>query len=410
MKETGPRFETRTTPVSFFTSPYRSGVHVVVAPDKFKGTLTASEVTEALAKGVRAAIPHASLTLRPIGDGGEGTIDALLLAHGGRVSAKQVSGPLGGHVEASLAHLADGSCAFEMAGAAGLTLVDPDRRDALASSTLGLGELLSAALDDGERRILVGLGGSASTDGGTGAARAVGWRFLDRDGTELPLGGGSLRDLARIDSTGVRAEVVASTIVAACDVDNPLLGASGAARVFAPHKSASPEEVEVLEEGLATLAARIKEDLGLDVADIPGSGAAGGTGAGLRAFFGAELGPGFEIVAQATNLRDEIDEADLVVTGEGSLDDESLGGKAPIGVARIARDLQVPCYAVAGEVSADAGALKREGILGSASLVEAVGKERAFADPAGSIVIATKALLRKHVTEDSGRQRRPWPI
>ena len=390
MKETGPRFETRTTPVSFFTSPYRSGVHVVVAPDKFKGTLTASEVAEALAKGVRAAIPHASFTLRPIGDGGEGTIDALLLAHGGRISAKQVSGPLGGHVEASLAHLADGSCAFEMAGAAGLTLVDPDRRDALASSTLGLGELLSAALDDGERRILVGLGGSASTDGGTGAARAVGWRFLDRDGAELPLGGGSLRDLARIDSIGVRPEVAASTIVAACDVDNPLLGDSGAARVFAPHKSASPEEVEVLEEGLATLAVRIKEDLGLDVADIPGSGAAGGTGAGLRAFYGAELGPGFEIVAQATNLRDEIEEADLVVTGEGSLDDESLGGKAPIGVARIARDLQVPCYAVAGEVSADAGALKREGILGSASLVEAVGKERAFADPAGSIVIATK--------------------
>ena len=273
-------------------------MHVVVAPDKFKGTLTASEVAEALAKGVRGAIPHASFTLRPIGDGGEGTIDALLLAHGGRVSAKQVSGPLGGQVEASLAHLADGSCAFEMAGAAGLTLVDPDRRDALTSSTLGLGELLSAALDDGERRILVGLGGSASTDGGTGAARAVGWRFLDRDGAELPLGGGSLRDLARIDSTGVRPEVVASTIVAACDVDNPLLGASGAARVFAPHKSATPEEVEVLEEGLATLAARIKEDLGLDVADIPGSGAAGGTGAGLRAFFGAELGPGFEIVAE----------------------------------------------------------------------------------------------------------------
>jgi len=385
-------------------------VHVVVAPDKFKGTLTASEVAEALAKGVRGAIPHASLTLRPIGDGGEGTIDALLLAHGGRVSTKQVSGPVGGQVEASLAHLADGSCAIEMAGAAGLTLVDLDRRDALASSTLGLGELISAALDEGERRILVGLGGSASTDGGTGAARAVGWRFLDRGGAELPLGGASLRDLARIDSSGVRPEIAAATIVAACDVDNPLLGDAGAARVFAPQKSASPEEVEILEEGLTILAARIKEDLGLDVAEAPGSGAAGGTGAGLRAFFGAELGPGFEVVARATNLREEIEQADLVVTGEGSLDDQSLGGKAPIGVARIARDFQVPCYAVAGEVSADPGALKREGILGSASLVEAVGKDRAFYDPAGSIVLATKTLIRQRVTEGSGRQRRPWPI
>jgi glycerate 2-kinase len=385
-------------------------VHVVIAPDKFKGTLTASEVAEALAKGVRAAIPHVSLALRPIGDGGEGTIDALLLAHGGRISARRVSGPLGGPVQASLAHLADGSCALEMSGAAGLTLVDPDRRDALASSTLGLGELIAAALDEGERRILIGLGGSASTDGGTGAARAVGWRFLERDGGELPLGGGSLRHLARIDNAGVRPEVGATVFVAACDVDNPLLGDNGAARVFAPQKSASPDEVEILEEGLATLAGVIEEDLGIDVAGLAGSGAAGGTGAGLRAFFGAELGPGFEVVAEATNLRDQIDEADLVITGEGNLDDQSLGGKAPIGVARMARDLQVPCYAVAGEVSADPGALKRQGILSSASLIEAVGKERAFADPAGSIVVATKALLRKHVTESSGRERRTWPI
>jgi len=382
-------------------------VHVVIAPDKFKGTLSASEVADALAKGVRAAIHHASMTLRPIGDGGEGTVDALLLAHGGRLSSKQVSGPLGDVVVAPLAHLADGSCAMEMSVAAGLTLVPEDRRDALGSSTRGLGELIAAALDEGERRILIGVGGSASTDGGTGAARAVGWRFLDKDGEELPPGGGSLKHLARIDDSRVRPELSAATIVAACDVDNPLLGDSGAARVFAPQKGADPEQVEILEEGLATLADRIEEDLGLDVADLPRSGAAGGTGAGLRAFFGAELGPGFDVVAQATRLHDEIEEADLVVTGEGSLDDQSLGGKAPIGVARMARELEVPCYAVAGEVSAEPAALKREGILGSASLIEAVGRERAFADPAGSIVVATKALLTKRVVD---RQRRTWPI
>lgn len=394
----------------FFTSKYRSGVHVVIAPDKFKGTLSASEVAEALAKGVRAAIPHASLTLRPIGDGGEGTVDALLLAHGGRVSLRRVSGPLGGAVEAAIAHLADGSCAMEMSDAAGLTLVDADRRDPLASSTLGLGELIAAALDEGERRMLIGVGGSASTDGGTGAATAVGWRFLDGDGAELPLGGGSLEHLARIDNSDVRPEIAAATIVAACDVDNPLLGDSGAARVFAPQKGASPEDVEVLEDGLATLAVRIKEDLEIDIAELPRSGAAGGTGAGLHAFFGAELGPGFQVVAEATRLRDEIEQADLVLTGEGSLDDQSLGGKAPIGVARMARDLGVPCYAVAGVVPADPGALKREGILGSASLIEAVGRERAFADPAGAILVATKALMRQHVTEGSGRQRRTWSI
>ncbi|HZK50611.1 MAG TPA: glycerate kinase [Actinomycetota bacterium] len=382
-------------------------MHVVIAPDKFKGTLSASEVADALAKGVRAAIPHASLTLRPVGDGGEGTVDALLLAHGGRVTSKRVSGPLGGLVEAPLAHLGDGSCAMEMSDAAGLTLVDPDRRDALASSTLGLGELIAAALDEGERRILIGVGGSASTDGGTGAAAAVGWRFLDADGGELPLGGGSLKHLTRIDPSGVRPEITAATIVAACDVDNPLLGDAGAARVFGPQKGASPKEVEVLEEGLATLATRIREDLGTDVAELPRAGAAGGTGAGLRAFFGAELGPGFDVVAEATHLRDEIDRADLVLTGEGSLDDQSLAGKAPIGVARMALELGVPCYAVAGEVPAEPGALKREGVLASTSLIEAVGSERAFADTAGAIAEATKTLLR-HMSDGSGRRRRPW--
>jgi glycerate 2-kinase len=386
------------------------GVQVVIAPDKFKGTLSASEVAEALAKGVRAAIPHASLSLRPVADGGEGTVDALLLAHGGRVSQRRVSGPLPGLVEAPLAHLADGLCAVEMSDAAGLTLVSPQSRDALASSTLGLGELIAAALEEGERRILIGVGGSASTDGGTGAARAVGWRFLDRDGGELPLGGGSLRDLARIDGSKVRSEVEATVFVAACDVDNPLVGDSGAARVFAPQKGASDAEVELLEEGLVKLAQRIEEDLGIDVADMKRAGAAGGTGAGLRAFFGAELGDGFEVVAEATQLRAAIEEADLVITGEGLLDEQSFGGKAPIGVARIAKEAQVRCLAVAGEVTADPRVLKQEGISGTASLLEMVGRDRALADPTGAIVEAATKLIRKRVVEAPAKERRAFPI
>ncbi|MGH2752668.1 MAG: glycerate kinase [Actinomycetota bacterium] len=385
-------------------------MHVVIAPDKFKGTLSASEVANAMAKGVRAAIPHASLTLRPAADGGEGTVDALLLAHGGRVSTRRVSGPLTGLVEAPLAHLADGSCALEMSDAAGLALVDSESADALAASSLGLGELIAAALQEGERKILIGVGGSASTDGGTGAARALGWRFLDASGAELPLGGGSLPRLARIDASQVRKEVRAATFVAACDVDNPLVGESGAARVFAPQKGATDEEVEILEEGLAILARRISEDLEIDVAERPGAGAGGGTGAGLAAFFGATLGPGFEVVAEASRLRDEIEEADLVVTGEGRLDEQSLGGKAPIGVARMARDAGVRCFAVAGEIPIDPRALKREGILASASLIEAVGRAQAFGDTAGAVVKATTSLIRQRVTEGPDKPRRFFSV
>ena len=198
---------------------------------------------------------------------------------------------------------------------------------------MGLGELVAAALRQGERKILIGVGGSASTDGATGAARAVGWRFLDADGVELDLGGGSLRHLARIDASGVDPAVRAASFVAACDVDNPLIGEQGAARWFAPQKGASTDEIAILEEGLSVLAERIRSDLGIEVVDEPGAGAGGGTGAGLIAFFGATLGRGFDVVSEAAGLEREIEQADLVLTGEGRLDDQSLGGKTPVGVA-----------------------------------------------------------------------------
>jgi glycerate kinase len=403
----------------FFTSPYRrragfefrlcpegSCVHVVIAPDKFKGTLTATQAADAMAKGVRAAIPDASMTLRPMADGGEGTIDALLVAHGGRMTTLRVSGPLSRAVEAPIGHLPDGTCVLELSAAAGLGHVGADSRDALASSSLGLGELVAAALREGERKIVIGVGGSASTDGATGAARAVGWRFLDADGVELELGGGSLRHLARIDASGVDPALRAASFVAACDVDNPLIGEQGAARVFAPQKGASTDEIAILEEGLSVLAERIRSDLGIQVADEPGAGAGGGTGAGLIAFFGATLGRGFDVVAEAAGLEREIEQADLVLTGEGRLDDQSLGGKTPVGVAHIARELGVKCFAVAGEVPLDPGALKIEGISAAASLTEAVGTERAFEDPIDAVSKATAALLRQRVTGDTAPKRR----
>ena len=382
-------------------------MHVVIAPDKFKGTLSATEAADAMAKGVRAAIPHASMTLRPMADGGEGTIDALLVAHGGRVTSRRVSGPLSGAaVDAPLGHLPDGTCVLELSVAAGLNLVAPERRDPLASSSLGLGELVAAALEQDERKIVIGVGGSASTDGATGAARAVGWRFLDDKGEDLELGGGSLKHLARIDASGVHPALNATTFVAACDVDNPLLGERGAARVFAPQKGASEDQVALLEEGLSVLAERIRADLGLEVADEPGAGAGGGTGAGLMAFFGAKLGRGFDVVADAAGLAHEIELADFVLTGEGRLDEQSLGGKTPVGVARIARELGVKCFAVAGEVPLDPGALKDEGISAAASLTEAVGAKRAFEDPVDAVAKATAALLRHQVTGEAPAKRR----
>jgi glycerate kinase len=382
-------------------------VHVVIAPDKFKGTLSAAEAADAMAKGVRAAIPHASMSLRPMADGGEGTINALLVAHGGRVTSQRVSGPLTGMtVDAPLGHLPDGTCVLELSAAAGLNLIEPERRDALASTSLGLGELVAAALEQGERKIVIGVGGSASTDGGTGAARAVGWRFLDADGADLELGGGPLRHLARIDASGVHPALNATSFVAACDVDNPLLGERGAARVFAPQKGASEDEVALLEEGLSVLAGRIRSDLGLEVADDPGAGAGGGTGAGLVAFFGATLGRGFDVVAEASGLEREIEQADFVLTGEGRLDEQSLGGKTPVGVAHIARKLGVKCFAVAGEVPLDPAALKIEGISAAASLTEAVGAKRAFEDPIDAVAKATAALLRRRVTGEAPTKRR----
>lgn len=382
-------------------------MHVVIAPDKFKGTLTAAQAADAMAKGVRAAIPHASMTLRPMADGGEGTIDALLVAHGGRMTTLRVSGPLSGAVvEAPIGHLPDGTCVLELSAAAGLSLVGADSRDALASSSLGLGELVAAALGQGERKFVIGVGGSASTDGATGAARAVGWRFLDADGIDLELGGGSLRHLARIDASGVDPALRATSFVAACDVDNPLIGEQGAARVFAAQKGASTDEIAILEEGLSVLAERIRSDLGIEVADEPGAGAGGGTGAGLMAFFGARLGRGFGVVSEAAGLEREIGQADLVLTGEGRLDDQSLGGKTPVGVAHIARELGVKCFAVAGEVPLDPSAMKIEGISAAASLTEAVGAERAFEDPIDAVSKATAALLRQRVTGDAPPKRR----
>lgn len=387
----------------------RLPLKIVLAPDKYKGSLTALEVAEAMMRAAREIYPAAAFTLRPMADGGEGTLDALMIARGGRTHDVAVTHPLGAIVNASFGLFSDGNACIEMARASGLQLIGSAERDALSASSLGTGELIAHALAHDPPSLVVGIGGSATTDGGTGAARALGWRFLDASGAELPPGGGALVDLARI--VAPEHPIAGTPIVGACDVDAPLVGLMGAARRFGPQKGATPGDVERLEAGLATLAERIRADLGHDVASLPGAGAGGGMGAGLVAFFGAELRSGFDVVASASDLAADIAGAELVLTGEGRLDAQSLAGKVPIGVGRLARKARVPCIAIAGDLQLERRQLRANGIGIGVGIVQTGGSDLSERDPAGAIERAVIGTLKHHLDRRAGRRlraRRRW--
>ena len=368
-------------------------MRVVLAPDKFKGTLGARAAAQAMAKGVERVWPRAEVVLLPVADGGDGTAEVLLSAIGGEVEELEAAGPLGEPVVASLTHLADGRTVVEMAAASGLAASGV--RNALRASSRGTGDLVRAALERSGGEVVVGIGGSASSDGGTGAATALGWRFLDAGGQRVSPGGGGLRDLSAISGDEVIPELGSRSVVGVSDVDNPLLGPRGAAAVFGPQKGASPSDVEALEAGLQRLSEVVSSDLGLEVASLERSGAGGGMGAGLVAFFGATLKPGFEAVAVAIGLTEALAGADIVVTGEGRLDAGSLGGKAPAGVARLAAEAGVVCVAIAGEVATSGEELQALGIAAAAGLVAEVGQGRALQDPSGALEEVTAALLSR---------------
>lgn len=336
-------------------------MRIVVAPDKFKGTLDASAVAAAVAAGIRRAAPDADVVLVPLADGGEGTVDALVAAGATRLRAT-ARDPLGREVEAGIAMRGD--TAVVEGARVGLGCLGAGERDAGRASSAGVGDLIRAARDGGAREVLVGVGGSAWTDGGTGMATALGWRFLDAAGKPLPPGGAALTRLDRIEPGAPPGE----SVTALCDVDNPLVGARGAARTFAPQKGATPDDVAVLEAGLARLALLLP-----DGAHEPGAGAGGGLGYGIVSFLGGRLVPGFDVIADLADLDGALAGADLVITGEGRLDDTSFGGKTPVGVARRARAAGVECVAVAGEVTASPDALRRAGFARWVSLAEVVG-------------------------------------
>ena len=338
-------------------------MRVVVAPDSYKGSVSAVGVAAALERGVLRVFPQAEVRKIPIADGGEGTVEALVTATGGKIRQERVRGPLGEAVEAYWGILGDGETAvIEMAAASGLPLVPSERRDPRITTTYGTGELIRAALDAGLRRIIIGIGGSATNDGGTGMAQALGAKFLAADGTELPPGGGALAKLKTMDLSGLDSRLAATEITVACDVDNPLCGSRGASAVFGPQKGATPAMVAELDSALAHFAECARAETERDVADLAGAGAAGGLGAGLLFFTPAKLRPGVEIVLEAVKFAEVVKDAAFVITGEGRTDFQTAYGKAPVGVAKVAKQFSVPVFCISGGLGDGADDVLAQGI------------------------------------------------
>jgi glycerate kinase len=331
--------------------------HVVIAPDKFKGSLTATQVAEHVAAGLRRTSPGTPLVIMPVADGGDGTVEAAVACGFTRLQVT-VSGPTGEPVTASYAVRGD-TAIIELAEASGLRRLAAGQPAPMTASSLGTGELIDAALRGGARHIVLGLGGSACTDGGTGVATALGARFLDAKGTPLPPGGGALRRLSTIEPGDLADRLAGVEIVVASDVDSPLLGPEGAAAVFAPQKGAGPSEVRNLQQGLARLESVARQEFGVHAATRPGAGAAGGVGYGAMVFLSATVRPGIAYLLDLLGFAEQVAGARLVITGEGSLDRQSLRGKAPVGVARAATRGGVPVVAVSGRRSLTGEQLRR---------------------------------------------------
>lgn len=372
---------------------------ILIAPDSFKGSLTAREVAEAMAAGLREVLPAATLLLHPISDGGEGLVDILTPALSGEERVTEVAGPLAGQrVEARWGYCPDtGTAIIEMAQAAGLWLVPESLRDPKTATTYGVGELIKAALDAGARSFVMGIGGSATNDGGAGMAEALGARFLDAAGAPLGRGGAALQSVAVVDVSGLDQRLKGTRFIAACDVHNALTGPEGASVIYGPQKGASPSDVELLNDALEQYRKILVRQLGVDVQSIPGSGAAGGLGAGLSVFCGARLERGIDVVLDATGFEERLHRTDLVFTGEGKLDAQLRFGKALSGVLDRARIAGKPVAAVVGIIEGERAEYLREGgFLDLVSLVDvATPFERAMTDASKLVQIRTAQLMTR---------------
>lgn len=336
---------------------------IVLAPDSFKESMTAKEVCEAMERGIRKANSQIRCIHVPMADGGEGTMQSLVDATGGRVYSKEVVGPLGNNVVAEYGILGNGEIGvIEMASASGIHLVDSEKRNPLITTTFGTGQLIKACLDKGVKKLLIGIGGSATNDGGAGFIQALGGRLLDENGDDLSYGGGALAKLHTIDLSNLDERLKYVSVEVACDVNNPLCGKEGASYVFGPQKGATREMIEILDQNLSHYAEVIKEQLGKDVISKAGAGAAGGLGAGLMAFLDVKLKSGIEMVIEYANLEEKVRDADMVWTGEGSIDFQTQYGKTTLGVAMIAKKYNKPVIALAGRVGNDIDVLYDKGI------------------------------------------------
>lgn len=381
-------------------------MRVLVCPDSFKGSLSSADAAEAIARGVEIGAGDGCVDVVriPLADGGEGTVDALVRSTGGEVRRVRVHDPLIREVDSFFGLLGDGSTAVvEMAAASGLHLLSDDERNPLTTSTSGTGELLLAAVEAGVSKIVVGIGGSATNDGGAGAMAALGARFLDSDGRNLPPGGAALAQLDRIDMSGFRFPLDRVEVEVACDVTNPLTGPLGASAVFGPQKGATPEMVERLDVALARFAEVVKRDLGKDVADMPGAGAAGGLGAGLAAFLNARLRSGIEMVLDAARSDDALAGADLVITGEGRIDEQTAYGKTIGGVLKRSSKRGVPVVAVTGSIAGDLGPLYKAGLTAAFALTSSPMTVDYAMKHAGELLTALAANVMRLFTRRTAR-------
>ena len=371
---------------------------IILAPDSFKGSLTSMEVAEAMETGIERVLPGADCIKIPMADGGEGTVQSLLDAAGGELISCKVTGPAGQSVTAGYGMLADNSTAvIEMAAASGLALVSGKTMNPLKTTSFGTGELIRHALDRGAEKIILGIGGSATNDAGVGMAQALGVVFRDGDGRVIRRNGagGMLQQIESVDLKARHPKLDQARILVACDVDNPLTGENGAACVFAPQKGADADMVKLLDDNLKHLAGVIERETGIDVDAIPGTGAAGGLGAGLLVFAGAELESGIEIISRATSIETHLRSADLVFTGEGRVDFQTAFGKTPAGIARLAAEYGVPVIAIGGGLADDAGQVFTHGINGlEAAIARDMPLDEALANSREYIANAAERVIR----------------
>lgn len=369
---------------------------IVIAPDSYKGSLSAKVVADCIERGIKKIYAKAYIVKIPMADGGEGTVQSLVDGSEGKIKKVKVKGPLLKEVEAFYGILGDGKTAvIEMAAASGLPLITKEERNPLKTTTYGTGQLIKHALDMGCSSIIIGIGGSSTNDGGAGMVQALGIELLDQSGEEIGFGAEGLSRLHRVDLRNMDPRIKKCKITAACDVNNPLCGPNGASHVFGPQKGADEEMIKVLDDNLSNFADVIKKDLNIDMKDVPGSGAAGGLGGGLLAFLSAELKRGIDIVIETTKLEESIKDADLVITGEGMIDYQTAFGKTPFGVAKIAKKYNIPVIAIAGGIGKGAETLYDKGFTSIFSIVDKpMELEEAIADASILLEKTTERIMR----------------